>query len=110
MKTCLTIPSAAGIPADFPDADALAALRAWYEGASSRDAVRRYLHGRLGHGESARGVIGQICRRLALYARSRQRADLATLFECPAHKRMQHSHATAQAAETLRTLPSPPPQ
>ncbi|MFP4854856.1 phage integrase family protein, partial [Paraburkholderia sp. BR14264] len=41
---------------------------------------------------------------------SRQRADLATLFECPAHKRMQHSHATAQAAETLRTLPSPPPQ
>jgi site-specific recombinase XerD len=110
MKTRLTLPPAVGIPTDFPDADALAALRAWYEGASARDVVRRYLHERPGHSESARGVIGQIRRQLALYARSRQRADLATLFECPAHKRRHHARVTTQAVETLRTLPLPTPQ
>ncbi|WP_430233541.1 phage integrase family protein [Paraburkholderia tropica] len=110
MKTRLTIPPAPDIPADFPDADALAALRAWYEGASSRDAVRRYMHERLVNGQSARGVIGLIRRQLALYARSRQRADLAPPFECQAHKRMHHARAIAQAVEALRTLPLPPPQ
>jgi hypothetical protein len=84
MKTRPTSPSAADIPTDFPDADALAALRAWYEGASSREAAHRYMQDRLSHSQSARGVIGQIRRQLALYARNRQRADLATLFECPA--------------------------
>lgn len=110
MKTRLTIPPAAELPSDFPDADALAALRAWYEGATSREAAQRYLQDRLSHGQSARGVISQIRRRLALYARSRQRADLATLFECPAHKRRHHARATTQAVETLRTLPLPTPQ
>jgi site-specific recombinase XerD len=110
MKTCLPNPAAADMPNDFPDADALAALRAWYEGASSRDAASRYLRDRLGQGQSARGVIGQIRRQLALYARSRQRADLATLFECQAHKRRHHARATTQAVETLRTLPLPTPQ
>lgn len=97
-------------PDGFPDADTLAALRAWYEGSSSRDAVYRYLYERLSHGQSARGVIGQIRRQLALYARSRQRADLAALFECPAHKRMHHARAITQAVATLRTVPLPPPQ
>ncbi|MDR6484841.1 UNVERIFIED_ORG: hypothetical protein ABIC72_006082 [Burkholderia sp. 1988] len=114
MKTRLPHPSAGDMPTDFPDADAdadaLAALRAWYEGASSRDAAGRYLRDRLGQGQSARGVIGQKRRQLALYARCRQRADLATLFECPAHKRRHHARATAQAVETLRTLPLPTPQ
>lgn len=59
MKTRLPNPVAADMPNDFPDADALAALRAWYEGASSRDAASRYLRDRLGQGQSARGVIGQ---------------------------------------------------
>jgi hypothetical protein len=40
MKTRLPNPSAADFPGDFPDADALAALRAWYEGASSREAAQ----------------------------------------------------------------------
>lgn len=110
MKTRLTIPSAADLPTDFPDADALAALRAWYEGASSRDAASRYLREQLGHGQSARSVIGQIRRQLALYARSRQRLDLASLFECPAHKRRRHARAITLALETLRTLPLPTPQ
>ena len=111
MKTRLPNPAAADMPNDFPDADALAALRAWYEGASSRDAASRYLGGgRLGQGQSARGVISKIRRQLALYARHRQRADLATLFECQAHKRRHHARATTQAVETLRTLPLPTPQ
>jgi Phage integrase protein len=110
MKTRLTIPSAVDIPTDFPDADALAALRAWYEGASSREAAHRYLHDRLSLRQSARGVIGQIRRQLALYARNRQRADLATLFECPAQKRMHHARATTQAVELLRIMPAPAPQ
>ncbi|MGF6482954.1 phage integrase family protein [Paraburkholderia sp. JPY419] len=110
MKTRLMIPSAADVPADFPDADALAALRAWYEGASSREAAHRYLRDRLSHGQSARSVIGQIRRQLALYARSRQRTDLAALFECPAHKRRHHGRTTAQAVELLRTMPAPAPQ
>ncbi|MBN3827867.1 tyrosine-type recombinase/integrase [Burkholderia sp. Ac-20384] len=110
MKTRLTIPSTTDIPADFPDADALAALRAWYEGASSRDAAYRYLHERLSHGQSARGVIGQIRRQLALHARNRQRADLAMLFECPTDKRMHHARATSLAVELLRTMPAPAPQ
>ena len=110
MKTRPTIPSAADIPTDFPDADALAALRAWYEGASSREAAHRYLQDRLSHSQSARSVIGQIRRQLALYARNRQRADLATLFECSAQKRMHHARATTQAVELLRIMPAPAPQ
>ncbi|WP_043947506.1 site-specific integrase [Ralstonia solanacearum] len=97
-------------PAGFPDADTLAALRAWYEGASSREAVHRYLRDRLSRSQSARGVIGQIRRQLALYARNRQRADLATLFECPPRKRALHARALAQVIELLRTLPLSAPQ
>ncbi|MFK0380233.1 phage integrase family protein [Pandoraea sp. NPDC090278] len=97
-------------PDGFPDTDTLAALRVWYEGASSREAVHRYRRDRLSHSQSARGVIGQIRRQLALYARNRQRADLATLFECPAHERQHHARATVQAVETLRRLPLQTPQ
>lgn len=46
---------------------------------------------------------------MRFYARSRQRADLATLFECQAHKRRHHARATTQVVETLRTLPLPTP-
>ncbi|OXH87439.1 integrase, partial [Burkholderia multivorans] len=56
-------------PAGFPDADELAALRAWYAGMPVRDAVERYLPDRLGNGRSARGVIGGIRRRLVRIAR-----------------------------------------
>lgn len=98
------------IPNSFPDTATLAALRAWYEGASSRDAADRYLRDRLGHGQSARGLLGQIRRQLAQYARQRQRPDLAALFECPADQRQRHARAVAQAVELLRTLPLPTPR
>jgi len=45
MKTRLTSADDNG-PDDFPHADALAALRAWYAGLSTREAVARYLPGR----------------------------------------------------------------
>ncbi|MGV7243064.1 phage integrase family protein, partial [Caballeronia sp. M23-90] len=104
------MPRLLSTPDDFPDAAALAALRAWYEGASSRDAARRYLPDQLSHGQSARSVIGQIRRQLALYARNRQRPDLAASFECPAHKRTRHAKAASQTVGLLRTLPAPAPQ
>ncbi|MBV8156687.1 MAG: site-specific integrase [Dyella sp.] len=95
---------------DFPDAAALAALRAWYEGASSRQAAERYLRDRLGPGRSARGIIGQVRQQLARYALHRQRPDLATLFQCPASLRTLHARAVTQALELLRAMPVPAPQ
>ena len=52
MKPRLASPSSsdsAPAPAGFPDADELAALRAWYAGMTVR-AVERYLPDRLGEG------------------------------------------------------------
>jgi len=63
METRLT-PSLEPRPVDFPDADELAMLRAWYAGMSVRKAVERYLAERVGAGQSARGVIGDVRRRL----------------------------------------------
>ncbi|SCU91329.1 Phage integrase [Cupriavidus necator] len=97
-------------PHGLPDAAALAALRAWYEGASSRQAAERYLPDQLTDGKSARSVIGRIRRQLAIYARHRQRPDLAVLFECEADQRIHHAKAIAQAVEVLRTSPDPVPR
>jgi len=71
-------------PDGLPDPASLAALRAWYEGASSREAAERYLNGQLDDGQSARGIIGAIRRQLVQYARQRQRPDLAEVFVCSA--------------------------
>ncbi|MFW2274430.1 integrase, partial [Burkholderia orbicola] len=80
MKPRLASPpssDSAPAPAGFPDADELAALRAWYAGMTVRQAVERYLPDRLGDGRSARGVIGAIRRRLVRVARQVGRPDLA---------------------------------
>ncbi|EKZ97661.1 putative integrase protein [Cupriavidus metallidurans] len=97
-------------PEGFPDTAALAALRAWYEGASSRQAAERYLRDRLGPGHSARGVIGQVRRQLATFSLHRERPDLAALFQCPASLRTRHARAVTQALELLRAMPVPTPQ
>ncbi|EPX94354.1 MAG: site-specific integrase [Burkholderiaceae bacterium] len=94
----------------MPDAAALAAVRAWYAGASSRDAVVRYCPDALGDGRSARGVLGQIRRRLAELARQRQRDDLVALFLCDSAQRTRHAKSIARALETLAALPIPEPQ
>jgi hypothetical protein len=98
------------ITVDFPDAALLAALRAWYAGASSRQAVERYCPDALGAGRSARGVLGAIRRQLAEFARQRRREDLATLFRCGETEREKHSKAVTRALESLRSLPIPEPQ
>jgi site-specific recombinase XerD len=110
MRTRLTLtdppPSA---QTGFPDAAALAALRAWHAGLSSREAVARYLGEARAQGQSSRGVLGRIRRQLAGYARSRQREDLARLFEIAAAERAQRGRAADQAIEWLRALPAPVP-
>lgn len=97
------------VVSDPLDSNAVAALRAWHEGMSSRAAVERYLPQRLGAGRSARGVLGSVRRELAQYARVRQREDLARLFEVPADQRIRHVAAVQAAVEELRRLPIPRP-
>ncbi|CAJ0743458.1 MAG: phage integrase family protein [Ralstonia pickettii] len=97
-------------PTAMPDAASLAAVRAWYAGASSREAVMHYCPDALGGGRSARGVLGQVRRRLAELARQRHRDDLVALFLCDAAQRTRHAKSVARALETLRSLPIPEPQ
>ncbi|PLQ00398.1 site-specific integrase [Cupriavidus pauculus] len=104
------MPRALPIPDALPDTAALAALRAWYEGASSRETADRFLRDRLGHGQSARGLIGAIRRQLVEYARQRQRPDLAEIFACAAAGRMGYARAAAAAIEQLRIASAPAPQ
>jgi len=74
MKTRLTSPSdSAPTPDGFPDADSLAALRAWYAGLPAREAITRYLPGSVSEGQSARGILGRIRRQLVAVARGRRR-------------------------------------
>lgn len=111
MKTVLTPTShdAPVTPADFPDAAALAALRAWYAGLSSREAVARYLGEVRDVGQSSRGVLGKIRLALTELARRRQRPDLAALFEHGAAQRAKWAKVVGSAIDTLRTLPAPQP-
>ena len=55
----------------FPDTASLSALRAWYAGVGSREALERYCPQALEGGQSARGVIGRIRRQLASFALSK---------------------------------------
>ena len=93
----------------LPEAAELAALRAWHEGLSSRDAVARYLGEARSARQSSRGVIGAIRRDIAAFARSRHRDDLAKLFIGPARKGSAAARAVATAIEQLRSAPVPVP-
>lgn len=97
-------------PADhFPNADELAALRAWYAGLSARDAVRRYLPGNDGN-RSARATVGRIRRALMGAAHTLHRDDIVSLLTHPEARRVERARAVAHAVETLRTSPAPIPQ
>lgn len=88
MKARLTsTPSPEPRPVDFPDADELALLRAWYAGMPVRKAAERYVPDRIAAGQSARGLPGELRRRLAKFARQVGRRDLAAVFE--------HAHGEA---------------
>lgn len=111
MKTSytLTLRSNDASAEGFPRADELAALRAWYAGLSTREAVQRYLPLALGARKSARGVLGQIRRRLLAIAGAAQRDDLIQLLAHPAQKREQYAKAVGLAIEALRTARPPEP-
>ncbi|NPT60786.1 phage integrase family protein [Paraburkholderia elongata] len=94
----------------FPDTASLSALRAWYAGVGSREAVERYCPYALEGGRSARGVIGRVRRQLADFALSRHRADLARLFQCVAGERTRHRKAATRALDILPSIPIPQPQ
>lgn len=104
----------AGSPAALPDLASLAALRAWHEGLTAREAVTHYLGHERKHaqssGQSSRGVIARIRRQLIACARARQRDDLIALFTVPAATRTRRAAQIVAALDTLRATAVPPPQ
>lgn len=64
----------------YPSPTHLAALRAWYEGMSARQAVGRYLADSRPSNQSSRALLGRTRRTLVLYASERHRPDLAAPF------------------------------
>lgn len=96
-------------PPSLPDATLLSAVRAWYAGIGSREAVERYCPQALEAGQSARGVIGYIRRQIADFALSRHRADLARPFQCVAAERIHYRKAATRALDIMPTLPVPQP-
>ena len=85
----------------FPVESELAALRAWYAGLSSREAVDHYLPDCTPSGQSSRGMMGWIRQRLIGLARERHRIDIADSLDHPVAERIARSKAVAHAIETL---------
>jgi len=94
----------------FPDAAAIAALRARLQGVPASDVVHHYLPGRGRRGASAREILATIRQDLVRFARVRGREDLAqAVTECATRgaaglKQLDHVLAL------LRALPAAPPQ
>lgn len=109
MKTGQLLAPVPVCPDGLPDAAELAALRAWYEGLPARDAVARYLGHAKAEGQSSRGMLGAIRRRMAEFARRRRRTDLAELFTHAAAERSRRARAALRAIELLPSLPVPEP-
>lgn len=107
MKNAQVPASDGGAP--WPSADVLAALRAWYQGVSAREAVSRYLGQDKAEGQSSRGMLGAARRQLAAFARSRRREDLATLFLSAEDDRTRLAAAVSTAIDVLRVTPAAAP-
>lgn len=112
MKTIRVSGAAAEVHlgAGFPSADELAALRGWYAGLTARQAVERYLGSTRASGQSSRAMLTAVRQRLAAFARSRQRVDLAELFLHPSAERLERARAVIRTLEVLPRLPVPDPQ
>lgn len=108
-STQATVMPLAQSAADFPSADELAALRAWYEGLQARAAVSKYLGHNKADGQSSRAMLGAIRSKLAAYASVRQRQDLASVFDHSAQERHHRRRAVLATIENLRHLPAPQP-
>ncbi|KND61978.1 Integrase [Candidatus Burkholderia verschuerenii] len=100
MKTRLSSfdPGSPNLP--IPTEDELAALRAWYAGLSSREAVKRFLPNETA--KSSRGAIGRVRRALIARAVELKRADLTDVLRHPEAERDRHAKAAGQAIEALR--------
>lgn len=109
MKTREISASDAANHPGLPDADSLAALRAWYEGLSAREVVARYLGAHKADGASSRSLLGRVRRQLVAHARRLHREDLVALFSHPDAERTQHARAVARAIELLPALVPPEP-
>src|SRR5665647_1647932 len=99
-------PYAAG---DFPSAAEVCALRAWYEGLSSLEAVERYLSAAKADGESSRKIVGNIRKRLVSFAKSRHQTDFVKVFTHRDTDRAKVGRAAIRAIEVLKNLPVPVP-
>ena len=108
--TISPLPEMQALPDGFPVESELAALRAWYAGLSSREAVDRYLPDRTPSGQSSRGLLGRIRQRLIELARERHRIDIADTLDHPVAERTSRAKAVAHAIETLRTASLPIPR
>ncbi|TXI78796.1 MAG: integrase [Flavobacteriales bacterium] len=109
MKTRQSSSSSGGDPASLPDADSLAALRAWYEGIPAREAVALYLGQRKADGVSSRGILSRVRGQLVACARRLHREDLASLFVHAESERATRARAVAKAIALLPTLVPPVP-
>jgi site-specific recombinase XerD len=109
VKTSESVTAGSSDSDALPDAAALAALRAWYEGMDSRAAVERYLGDRRVTGESSRGLLGRLRCQVADFARGRNRSDLAALFERADARGSKRAIAISRALDTLASLPVPQP-
>ena len=105
-----TISSLAAPLDGFPTASELAALRAWYQGVDTRDAVARYLATQLAEGTSSRAIIRRIRDRLCQVATGRSRPDLAQLMRHREAERTRFARAVLQAVEELKSSPPAIPQ
>ena len=108
METVQSVTSEAAAM-QLPDIAALSALRAWHEGMSSREAVDRFIPTARAAGASARGVIGAVRRRIAAFALTRHREDLARHFTGPARKGPGAARAVLTAIDELRRAAVPEP-
>jgi site-specific recombinase XerD len=95
---------------DFPDAGAIAAVRARQQGVAATAAVAQYVPERVRPGGAAREVLSEIRRDLAQFARVRGRDDLAQLIAGCAGQGAKGLSALDRAIELLRALPLAPPQ
>lgn len=93
----------------WPDQDSLAALRAWFEGQASHDAVVRFLGGRRAAGQSSRSLIGRIKRQLIAIAIDRGRKDFAHALQVAQRGNAKAVRQAIRAIELLRTTPPPVP-
>ena len=96
----------------FPNEAQLAALRAWYAGVNSRNAIDHYLADERISGASARGLLGQIRKRLQAIALEYRQIDLHAILAHPDQEREQSAKKVLRAIEVLRCrvlMPQPEP-